>query len=121
MVLSSGAALELDPAFGEIVAVSARAPADGGAHALQTASAGQAQRSAALPARDPESAPSGVLTLEEAERRHILAVLETTGWVIEGPRGAAKALNLTPSTTRSRMKKLGIRRAPLAAGSHGGG
>jgi formate hydrogenlyase transcriptional activator len=121
MVLSSGAALELDPAFGEIVGVSAGAPTEGRAPALQMASAGQVERSAALQARDPEPAPSSVLTLEEAERRHILAALEATGWVIEGPRGAAKALNLTPSTTRSRMKKLGIRRAPLAAGSHGGG
>jgi formate hydrogenlyase transcriptional activator len=37
-------------------------------------------------------------------------VLERTGWVIEGAQGAARLLNLTPSTARSRMKKLGIRR-----------
>jgi transcriptional regulator with GAF, ATPase, and Fis domain len=33
-------------------------------------------------------------------------------WVIEGPRGAATALDLNPNTLRSRMKKLGIRRPP---------
>jgi transcriptional regulator with GAF, ATPase, and Fis domain len=37
-------------------------------------------------------------------------VLERAGWVIEGSQGAAQLLNLTPSTLRSRMKKLGIRR-----------
>jgi hypothetical protein len=28
--------------------------------------------------------------------------------VVEGPKGAARLLNLKPSTTRFRMKKLGI-------------
>jgi transcriptional regulator with GAF, ATPase, and Fis domain len=51
--------------------------------------------------------------LEDVERRHILAVLERTGWVIEGGQGSAQLLNLTPSTLRSRMKKLGIRRAAV--------
>jgi formate hydrogenlyase transcriptional activator len=44
------------------------------------------------------------------ERGHILAALERTGWVIEGPRGAARILQLHPNTLRSRMHKLGIRR-----------
>jgi transcriptional regulator with GAF, ATPase, and Fis domain len=30
--------------------------------------------------------------------------------MIEGERGAAKVLNMNPSTLRSRMQKLGIRR-----------
>ncbi|CAL1241668.1 sigma 54-interacting transcriptional regulator [Candidatus Methylocalor cossyra] len=50
--------------------------------------------------------PAG--TLEEVERNHILRVLEETRWVIAGPRGAAAALGLAPSTLRSRMQKLGI-------------
>jgi formate hydrogenlyase transcriptional activator len=50
-------------------------------------------------------------TLEDVERAHILAVLAHTGWVIEGPRGAAKILDLHPNTLRSRMKKLGVERA----------
>jgi transcriptional regulator with GAF, ATPase, and Fis domain len=47
-------------------------------------------------------------SLEAVERRHILAVLKRTHGVIEGPRGAALLLKLKPSTTRFRMKKLGI-------------
>jgi PAS domain S-box-containing protein len=49
-------------------------------------------------------------TLEATERQHILAVLQETDWVVEGPRGAAKILGLHPNTLRSRLKKLGIRR-----------
>jgi len=48
--------------------------------------------------------------LEDVERRHIAAVLAQTNWMIEGERGAAKILNLNPSTLRSRMQKLGIKR-----------
>jgi len=49
-------------------------------------------------------------TLEDVERRHIESVLRQTNWMIEGERGAAKVLNLNPSTLRSRMQKLGIKR-----------
>jgi transcriptional regulator with GAF, ATPase, and Fis domain len=52
----------------------------------------------------------GVGSLEDVERRHIEAVLAQTNWMIEGERGAAKILNLNPSTLRSRMKNLGIKR-----------
>jgi len=48
-------------------------------------------------------------TLEEVERQHILETLRHTNGVIEGPGGAARILDLNPSTLRSRMKKLGIR------------
>jgi PAS domain S-box-containing protein len=51
-------------------------------------------------------------SLESVERAHIRVVLEQTGWVIEGPKGAAKVLELHPNTLRSRLKKLGITRAP---------
>ena len=47
---------------------------------------------------------------DEIERRHIEEMLERTGWVIEGERGAAAALGLSASTLRSRMRKHGIRR-----------
>ncbi|MGH8498536.1 MAG: sigma-54 interaction domain-containing protein, partial [Methylococcales bacterium] len=47
-------------------------------------------------------------TLEAIERQHILAILEKTRWVIEGPNGAAQILHLNPSTLRYRIKKLGI-------------
>ncbi len=48
-------------------------------------------------------------TLADAEREHILRALERTRWHIKGPKGAAAALGLNPSTLYSRMKKLGIR------------
>ncbi|MGH8501775.1 MAG: sigma-54 interaction domain-containing protein [Gammaproteobacteria bacterium] len=47
-------------------------------------------------------------TLEDVERRHIQAVLESCNWMVEGRRGAAKVLGLKPSTLRFRMQKLGI-------------
>jgi formate hydrogenlyase transcriptional activator len=49
-------------------------------------------------------------SLEEVERRYILDVLQETGGLIEGPNGAARILELNPSTLRGRMKKLGINR-----------
>jgi transcriptional regulator with GAF, ATPase, and Fis domain len=48
------------------------------------------------------------VTLAEAEREHILKTLESTGWRIKGPHGAALRLDLQPSTLYSRMQKLGI-------------
>jgi len=72
----------------------------------------------AVPSPPPAAAPPSSLaapgTLEDVERTHILAVLAQTGWVIEGPRGAAKILDMHPNTLRSRMKKLGVER-----GRHG--
>jgi formate hydrogenlyase transcriptional activator len=50
-------------------------------------------------------------SMESIERNHILAVLAQTHWIVEGPSGAARILELHPNTLRSRMKKLGIRRA----------
>src|SRR3989441_3162311 len=55
--------------------------------------------------------PSAVRTLEDVERSHIIAVLQQTGGVIEGPKGAARILDLHPNTLRHRMTKLGIKPA----------
>jgi DNA-binding NtrC family response regulator len=43
-------------------------------------------------------------SLEDVERNHIINVLEESGWVIDGKKGAATALNINPNTLRSRMK-----------------
>jgi formate hydrogenlyase transcriptional activator len=56
-------------------------------------------------------------TLEEAERKHILAVLEETKWVLSGPNGAAVRLGMKRSTLQFRMRKLGIAR-PGGSGIH---
>ena len=53
--------------------------------------------------------PPALSTLTEVERGHIMAVLKQTGGVIEGPKGAAKILNLHPNTLRHRISKLGIK------------
>ena len=55
--------------------------------------------------------PPALSTLTEVERGHIMAVLKQTGGVIEGPKGAAKILNLHPNTLRHRISKLGIKRS----------
>jgi PAS domain S-box-containing protein len=49
-------------------------------------------------------------TLAQLERDYIRKTCEKTGWRIEGPSGAARILGLKPSTLRSRMKKLGVRK-----------
>jgi predicted ATPase/transcriptional regulator with GAF, ATPase, and Fis domain len=54
------------------------------------------------------SASAGDSTLDHVQRAHIIAVLQSTGGVIEGARGAATILGIHPNTLRSRMKKLGI-------------
>jgi formate hydrogenlyase transcriptional activator len=63
-----------------------------------------------IPALD-DAAPVGTPppTLADSERELILRALEGTGWRIKGPKGAAAALGLNPSTLYSRMKKLGVR------------
>lgn len=60
----------------------------------------------------PVRATNADVSLEDAERRHIINALTDTDWRIEGDKGAAKRLELQPSTLRSRMKKLGITRRP---------
>jgi transcriptional regulator with GAF, ATPase, and Fis domain len=48
-------------------------------------------------------------------RRHIESVLLAANWMIEGERGAAKQLGVSPSTLRSRMQRLGIKRPGKSA------
>ena len=63
-----------------------------------------------LPAPAAAAAAAGddVVTLDEAERRHILKALERTGGVLAGPNGAAALLGINRSTLWSRMRRLGI-------------
>jgi formate hydrogenlyase transcriptional activator len=49
-------------------------------------------------------------TLEAAARKHILAVLEETQWVLGGPHGAAVRLGMKRSTLQFRLRKLGLTR-----------
>jgi len=49
-----------------------------------------------------------ILTLAEAEKRHIRRALEATAGTIHGAGGAAAMLGINPNTLRSRMEKLGL-------------
>ncbi|MFY9705394.1 MAG: sigma 54-interacting transcriptional regulator, partial [Desulfobacterales bacterium] len=57
-----------------------------------------------------ESQPAS--RLDDVERRHIMSVLEGTGWRVAGKGGAAEALGLKRTTLYSKMKKLGIDHSP---------
>ena len=69
-------------------------------------------RPVSLPPEDapPLRAGSDRDSLAASQRRHIEAVLAETGGRIEGETGAAARLGVSPSTLRSRMKRLGVRR-----------
>jgi formate hydrogenlyase transcriptional activator len=54
---------------------------------------------------------SGLYTLADTESRHIIEVLERTGWRISGKDGAAEILGMKRTTLQSRMKALGITRS----------
>src|SRR3954469_947425 len=63
------------------------------------------------PTTNHASAPAGSsVTLADAEREHILATLEETGWVLGGPKGAATRLGMKRSTLQWKMKRLEISR-----------
>jgi len=53
---------------------------------------------------------SSVLPFAEFERRYLAKVLEITNGVIHGEQGAAKLLEIKPTTLRSRMERLGVRK-----------
>jgi PAS domain S-box-containing protein len=104
-VLSQGSVLALNANLlpADVSKLSVDGSADMGDHAVGSAVASKTS-DASWPA------PPTSTSLEEVERRHILVVLRKTGGLVEGPNGAARILNLNPSTLRGRMKKLGINR-----------
>ena len=51
-----------------------------------------------------------ILPLEEFERRYLERVLDHTGGIIHGERGAARLLHMKPTTLRSRLEKLGLKK-----------
>jgi len=58
---------------------------------------------------DDSAVATEIQTMAEAERAHILRVLEKANWHIKGPRGAAALLGMNAGTLYGRMKRLGIR------------
>jgi len=65
----------------------------------------------------PVSATSVATTLRDSEHALILHTLEGVGWVIGGPKGAAKKLGLKRTTLIHKMQKLGISRPVAPNGS----
>lgn len=63
-----------------------------------------------LPKPAAGTALSGVPTLDDLQRRHIIEVLEMTNWRVSGDQGAAQILGMKATTLDARMKKLGIAR-----------
>jgi len=59
---------------------------------------------------NPPGGPVAPRNIEDLNRRHILNILEKTGWRVAGRGGAAEILGLNRPTLHSRMKKLGINR-----------
>jgi formate hydrogenlyase transcriptional activator len=111
MVLAKGPVLELGQDF-PLTAPDGQGSALGAAAAVPV----NAPKPSISPAPAADHAPApgapGPVSLEEVGKQHILSVLERCGGVIEGPRGAARLLNLRPSTLRSRLKKLGLQQRP---------
>jgi PAS domain S-box-containing protein len=98
VILSNGPTLEIDEAVLASAAAELRPMVDSEATSVGS-DAVSAVENAALE------------SLASSTRSHILAALEKSGWIIDGPHGAAKILAVHPNTLRSRMKKLGIVRA----------
>jgi transcriptional regulator with GAF, ATPase, and Fis domain len=57
------------------------------------------------------SKPDAPRNLGDVERKHIMAVLEKTGWRVAGQGGAAEVLGLKRTTLLSKMKRFGIKRS----------
>jgi formate hydrogenlyase transcriptional activator len=93
-ILSQSSVLELEPET--VPALKTSDAVDESAEPVVTA------------AKTPSTSAS---TLEDVERSHIIAILNQTGGVVEGARGAAKILGLHPNTLRHRMQKLGLKRS----------
>ncbi|HEX6044285.1 MAG TPA: sigma 54-interacting transcriptional regulator [Pyrinomonadaceae bacterium] len=79
-------------------------------HLDQPAQPAHAVPDDALHAMGDADASTGAETLEQSQYNLILQTLKRTYWRIEGPYGAAAALNIHPSKLRSLMRKLGIAR-----------
>jgi transcriptional regulator with GAF, ATPase, and Fis domain len=59
---------------------------------------------------NPASVPVTRGVFMDSQREVILQMLDTCGWIIGGPRGAARRLGLKRTTLIAKMKKLGISR-----------
>jgi formate hydrogenlyase transcriptional activator len=105
VVLTAGPVLSVDPAF----LPRTSAPGD----LLHASPAKPVKADPRIAENSARSTETSLPSLEQMERNHILAALNRSAGVIDGPKGAAKILNLHPNTLRSKMNKLGIDRRRL--------
>jgi transcriptional regulator with GAF, ATPase, and Fis domain len=70
------------------------------------------QTSVIILSSNARSSPSS-MTSEDSDRALIAEMLEQTGWIVGGPRGAAVKLGLKRTTLLAKMRRLGISR-PIA-------
>jgi formate hydrogenlyase transcriptional activator len=70
----------------------------------------RAHRQKPQPSSQSTSEPT-TMTLEDAERGHILQVLRASDWQVGGPEGAAARLGMKRTTLNSKMKRLSINRS----------
>ena len=68
------------------------------------------ERSAGAVPLPPENSPAEGISLEEAERRCILAALRKTNWRIDGAHGALSILKISRSALYAKMRRYGISR-----------
>lgn len=57
-----------------------------------------------------ENDNTGLKTLFKVQHQHILETLKKTNWQVRGNNGAAKVLDLKPTTLEAKMARLGITR-----------
>ena len=104
VILSTNNRLEL----GDSLAASSGARASATTAATGATAAGATSAATAGPTRSAR-------TLEQIQREHIQAVLESVGWRISGEKGAANILGLKRTTLEARMSRLGISRPQMSA------
>ncbi len=99
----------------ELAAVIDRAAILGNGKRLEVATAlgvsggrGDASPGGIPPMASRSNARTEIVSLAEANKRHIEAALAATRGRIEGQRGAAALLKINPHTLRARMRKLGV-------------
>lgn len=66
---------------------------------------------------DPGPAPGRILTypeIKELEKRNLMTALKATGFKIYGDDGAARLLDIKPTTLTSKIRSLGITKEPVA-------
>ncbi len=102
VVLAAGPVLSVDAAF------LPRSPAPGDIRRLSWAA--PPKPDFRIAADIGGTAEASFPSLEQKERDHIAAALDRTAGIIDGPKGAARILNLHPNTLRSKMSRLGIKR-----------